>query len=103
MKIVEVFATSWIEIERDGHRRIHSTVEVFATSWIEIHLGVLSGILWTSRSLRPRGLKYQKQILWDIRRLVEVFATSWIEMTADKTWTLKATDVEVFATSWIEI
>ena len=56
--IVEVFATSWIEISNMSAASMGTHVEVFATSWIEISL---------KRALSP----YDS---------VEVFATSWIEI-----------------------
>ena len=56
--VVEVFATSWIEMMWIWPGEGIIQVEVFATSWIEIvdEKGFQKNVL--SRSLRPRGLKY---------------------------------------------
>ena len=78
---VEVFATSWIEIRHLWLWLSFQTVEVFATSWIEILFYISVFLIWiSSRSLRPRGLKFSLFFLLMLQVLVEVFATSWIEM-----------------------
>ena len=58
-KKVEVFATSWIEIRQSELIILPLCVEVFATSWIEMANNSQFDIVSLSRSLRPRGLKYQ--------------------------------------------
>ena len=57
--LVEVFATSWIEIRQSELIILPLCVEVFATSWIEMANNSQFDIVSLSRSLRPRGLKYQ--------------------------------------------
>ena len=80
---VEVFATSWIEIIQLADSTVHISVEVFATSWIEISVAYSSHSKFSSRSLRPRGLK-SRSFLYCSSSIVEVFATSWIEMISIK-------------------
>ena len=77
-------------------------VEVFATSWIEIYRKK-GQTIWKAR----RGLC--DLVDWNviipklnITAFVEVFATSWIEIT-DFLEKSEESNVEVFATSWIEM
>ncbi len=74
--LVEVFATSWIEISPDWSLYRFWPVEVFATSWIEISKEWRAMRPVMSRSLRPRGLKCLRylnaMLIWASRGLCDL-------------------------------